>query len=305
METSRQTPSSPPSEILDRVRGTAAYIDSVEIQQARFFRSDYIKHIRENSGGTYGPSQKPTYESRFVNSIYLHQPRPAALESMPELTSAITRVHVALDVYTANFRDARRIHDYAEARLVQDLTPRREVRCFHGRTTYFDDSVENRAGRCLVIYSHRPSKVSTDQPCCHLELRLSGADELRAAGLRSLEGLLNLDLRAFFRRRLMLRELPDEEWIGDRWLQRLLSRKTPDRSLVIPWGRSGCKARVGSMILRHIQSGRDGRTRAHDLAHLLALHPELAGTGYHCMHFPAVSTDWMLPDPINALWRAD
>jgi hypothetical protein len=51
-----------------------------------------------------------------------------------------------------------------------------------------------------------PSKI-TGSPCCHLELRLMGAEACRRAGIEFLEDLLDLDHRKLWSKELCLRTM--------------------------------------------------------------------------------------------------
>lgn len=278
-------PTAMPAWVLQAIVEPRSYIDTVEVQQKPFFRGPFLRCVRANSGSAYGPRVKRMGESRATNVIAIHQPNWEALRAIGGLSSArVTRVAIAVDLLTRSLADAAAVHRWFARHLMQGDSPRSRMRQYKC-TTYFDESVENRAGTCLAVYSHRPTKTEGGGPCCHLEWRTSGAQALERAGLREPLDLVQLDLRTFWEKRIKLVAPPSAEAIGAEWLEEFTS---PDRegSKRFPWGRTRSPARVGEMILRSEVSDRDGLTYCHDLVYALDRMPGMVGPGLHSSIFP-------------------
>jgi hypothetical protein len=280
-----------------------SYIDSVEIQQKRYFRADFIKAVQSACKSTYGPNEWDTYGGRILLSLWLHQPQPPALVHVRDrgITTSIVRVEVALDLITASYADARMLQAFFVRHLFPSVRPGENV-TWKETTAYFAYNSALGAGTSVAIYADKESKAVPGAPCCHIEWRISGSKALADASLRTPSQLLSLDHTAFWRRALRLVETPVPEQIGALWLRGFTSsrsklpRQFPFRS------RSESLRRVPSVFLRP-HSGEDGEvTSNNDLAvYLYQRRKAFTGQSIASLFRPAPN-EWLLPPAENALW---
>jgi hypothetical protein len=135
----------------------------------------------------------------------MHQPTTEILRYLSGGFDAhvITRFDVALDLVTRTFGEAEALHNYIERRLVQPRRSPSGVKRFKSTVYYARASARNN----IVIYSDKPSKID-GRPCCHIEWRIGRGAAVRAAGVDSAADIVALDHRAFWAKRLVLRDLP-------------------------------------------------------------------------------------------------
>ncbi len=194
--------------------------------------------------------------------LQLHQPTRTALEVLREFARlrmmAVNRVEVALDLLTSTDEDAGAVYEYLDRHLVQRWHGADPVAYVRG-TRY---TRRRRWGsRQLVMYADsRAAAKNNGQPTCHLELRASGAEQLRRVGLESPEKLLALDHDAFWRRFLVL-EQPDVRMIGRQARGRSHAKRSDCRAKrITPCGYYDEDVRVGRAFLRAAASTERGPT---------------------------------------------
>lgn len=280
----------------------SSYIDSVEIQQTRFFRQELLRHMARYCGSTHGPKAFGTYGGRIRNLLWLHQPQREAIEYLNDKpATSIVSVHVALDLTTPSADATYLLSEYLRPRLVLNRVPKEPVKLV-GDTLYLSFSAHRRLGKQLAYYDDSPSKVIPDSQCCHIEMRIRGAYELRRSHLRTPAELLALDHREFWKQHLMLLESPSATALGARWLKAFMRRGGKPTARYPYDSRKEAARRTGGRLLRAVQ-GEDGSPVANDLIHFLRQRRPL-GPGSVSDLFTAVPIDWMLPTAENGLWKA-
>ena len=113
--------------------------------------------------------------------ITLHQPDVETLErlsAIPKPPFVVNAVHIAVDLICP---------DQAQAKLAAEFLGRAAVQKWHRRkhsshreknTHYWR---QGRSTRNIAVYGDRQSKTG-ERPCCHVEMRFTGADACRARG---------------------------------------------------------------------------------------------------------------------------
>src|SRR4051794_3587278 len=109
-----ETDADPAALDLDRT----SYIDSIEVQQLRYFRAPFLKYVIKHSGSTYGPEEFHTHGGRTKQRLWLHQPSPQAIAYLRDKACKITQVQIALDLLCPSPAVASAVQRYLEARLV-------------------------------------------------------------------------------------------------------------------------------------------------------------------------------------------
>lgn len=289
------------SNIASLIQRASSYIDSVELQQNRFFRSSFVKPIQAECGSTYGPTPYRTFGNCMLLSLWLHQPRRAAVAYVRDhgLSTSIVRVHVANDLITASKADAQSLQTFLVRHLFPFGRPTESI-TWKGSTTYFGYTTAFGPGVSVCIYADRQNKVGPEgSPCCHIEWRFSGARALQAACLRSPSDLLALNHTRFWSNHIRLVQTPTSAAIGELWLKAFLAQSDLPRR--IPFGRSQVVRRVASLFLRPNLDADDGQVRSnHDLAVYLPrkFFPRRTISAL----FRPAPTEWLLPPPENAIW---
>jgi hypothetical protein len=116
----------------------------------------------------------------------------------------LNAVHVAFDFHVADLHGAEHLQQHFDQRLRQTWR-RRQDRGSEFGTLYLRRRPN--AARNIAIYSDKPSKPD-GSPCCHVELRFTGAEACRAANLSDL-GLLvgGIDAFALLKRQTKISEI--------------------------------------------------------------------------------------------------
>lgn len=236
----------------------------------------------------------PTANGYWIYKIYVHQPTVDALRLLQDaevqIRARVLEVHVALDLATATFGDAERLHGFVESRLLVSKWTRKLVARFD-RTTYFN--VNTRAGAEVVLYSDRKSKLSGNPPCLHVEWREIGKDALRKASFESCGDLITVDHRKFWIDRLAL-------WIPPNFTK--LSRshnKTAGSRSATSIGNETTRRAV-SHLMRSTLSP-DGTVITNDLLVLLR-RSKMTYNKRPIRLFSSEPVAWMLPSSENSLW---
>ena len=124
--------------------------------------------------------------SLFFSSI--HQPTVATmgyLAPMHDRKFTLHAAHVAFDFLVADEQQALNAQVYFDRHLQQKWRRRQDCWSEHNSLYW---RIDRKAPRNIALYSDRPSKTGSDH-CCHLELKFTGADACRRAGLSSLRQL--------------------------------------------------------------------------------------------------------------------
>lgn len=230
----------------------------------------------------------PYHHMTWQRGFHLRRPSDQALEVLAKHVNLVSRLDVALDLTTGPTSAAGWLHHYLNTRLVLPYRARAGVR-MNGGTTYF---AREAARNNLVIYSdaHSARKTEDGHTCCHLEWRVRTARALAPIGIRTVQDVLNLDYRKFWRKRLRLREADDQDLRRLGRTLRVAARRpkranTVMRDISIDWD-----LRAGSMFVRrHCSEYFDGDWSIQEI---------LREEGQRWSdYFPLRDVDWMLPDP--------
>jgi hypothetical protein len=149
-------------------------------------------------------------DSSFKQSMWVYQPTLAALEWIcARAESRLTYVEFALD-WVFDDDDARNeAIQFLRAYHVKKYRRNQEVK-FSRETRYSD---KRGAPNNFVCYPDKPSRITGEVYCVHLEWRITHAATLLRAGIHSVTDLLSLDHRKFWTTRLLCSGL-DVERLG-------------------------------------------------------------------------------------------
>jgi hypothetical protein len=171
---------------LDRsftVTATAAYVDTIALFHPGMFPSDQLSWLRTRFGRRmFLKSCKGPGNAFRGGLITLHQPDVETLErliAIPKKQFVLSAAHIAVDFICS---------DQGQAKLAAELLGRATVQKWHRRNHHSHREKNThylrRGGstRNIAVYGDRDSKTG-EGPCCHVEMRFTGADACRRAGL--------------------------------------------------------------------------------------------------------------------------
>jgi hypothetical protein len=160
-----------------------AYIDTVTLFHRGMFPRHELSWLRRRfARRMILKSCKAPGDAFCGGLITLHQPDVEALErliAIPKRRFVVSAVHIAVDFICP---------DQGQAKLAAAFLGRAAVQKWHRRnhcshreknTHYFR---QERSTRNIAIYGDRESKTG-EGPCCHLEMRFTGAAACKRAGL--------------------------------------------------------------------------------------------------------------------------
>ncbi len=192
-------------------RDVYPYLDNVALWLRHPVDGASIARLRHQCGHLHVDNRTATFDQGYRQRLELKQPGDEALRWVAARGDAlINRVEVTLDMIFKNY--AQRDDAYA-------FLHRHMVRRWHGRTQKIRLVGETRptrydahrgAANRTVLYNEAHSRQTGELFCLHVEWRIGGADPVRKAGLSS-GSLLTFDHRAFWRRRLLLVDIPLEK----------------------------------------------------------------------------------------------
>jgi hypothetical protein len=132
--------------------------------------------------------------------LQMRRPRREALQWLATLDGMVMN-HADLDwtFTTEEERDAA--HEFVINHHIKRWHGDQQV-TFHKGTRY---TARRRVPNKLVSCADRPSRITGEVHCVHVEWRLSGARALRRAGIATVSELLDLDHHLFWKERLLMR----------------------------------------------------------------------------------------------------
>lgn len=282
-----------------------SYFDSIEIQQRRYFRSDFLKFVQSHCGSIAGPRSIQLENGISIQSLWLHQPSRDVIERLLETECRIIRVHVALDILSGTKAKAKELQEYLSQTFVLSSAPYDPVTWFRtddnpsgDSTCYFGFSKPRGPGKTAALYADRVSKV-TNTPCCHLEARLELLDTLQRSSVDNAQNLLNFNHKEFWQQRIMLLQPPTELDIGKAWCKAFTKSSYSKK---FPYGtRTNSMQRVGALLLRAAQD-RHGNVNANDLLYFLK-NTSVLGKQRPRGCFKTLDSSWIVLPSENGLWE--
>jgi hypothetical protein len=185
---------------------------------------------RRCGGGIYCKNERAKWDrqARYRQRLQLRQPKAEALMTLSKLTGVhVNGVEVSLDW---TFDDAYQLEEadwLVRSHWVKRWHRKQKVTATH-RVAYW---AAKGARNVPVMYSDRPSRITGEQYCLHLDWRISGKEALQRVKLGSIRDLLSFDLHQFWRTRLLLYAV-DLRKLGRAYNNRIVLKKENRRQ---PW----------------------------------------------------------------------
>lgn len=186
------------------IRGKYPYLDAVQVWLRRPLRFRKLLSLRRLCGSLNARTRPMQFHPEFRQRLRLRQPSEEAVRYLHKLMSGddvINYVELALDLIVDDIDDAHALQEFFERHWVKKWPGKRRCNRCEG-TAYWSEHrwVRN----APVLYCDRPSKVTGEVHCVHLEWRTSSADAVRKLGIKRLADLGKLDHTAFWRKRIQL-----------------------------------------------------------------------------------------------------
>jgi len=187
-----------------RPSDVSAYFDRVQVWLAQALtRAELHKLSEQCGGGIYYKNERPKWDrhGQYRQRLQLRQPKAEALMLLSKLKGVhLNGVEISLDWRFDDAYQLERADWLVRSHWVKRWHGKQQVKAKHD-TQYW----AGKGGRNVpVVYSDRPSRVSGEEYCLHLDWRISGKEALCRVGIGSAQDLLSFDLHQFWRTRLLL-----------------------------------------------------------------------------------------------------
>ena len=181
------------------------YFDVVQVWLQQPLSPSRIEWLRSHCGrgGLKDTNAPARFDPSYRQRLRLMQPRLPALQFLSPLRLLMNYLEIALDW----------IFDDQFQKLVADLLARQYlVEKFHRRDSNLVEGVtlytrRRDARNKITIYADKPSRMSGELDCVHVEARMAGAGAIGRAGISSVADLPTFDHRAFWQRRLLMYDI--------------------------------------------------------------------------------------------------
>ena len=192
-----------------------AYFDSVALWLDRKLKNTEVQELKRLCGHCHSVQSRPRWSNNYSYRLHLHQPTQEALWFLDGIVKSqdidyfVNWVDLALDFTFYDEAEARSLYRFFDRHLIKRWHGRRKLQ-YEGTTRYTSDWrwVRNQ----FVLYADKPSRM-TDDPCVHLEWRTRTKGAVKVHGLDDLQKLCAIDHRAFWKSRLILKEI-DFQMLG-------------------------------------------------------------------------------------------
>lgn len=188
------------------VEGTVAYVDTVQILTDRALTRDELARLRPHC---HSVRQYRRQDRRYPYRLLIQLPESnffCELKRLMRTHYCVNRVDLPIDLIVRNFVQARLTKRFCANNQVQRWHGKRQ-RSQYQNTMYWARDRWTR--RNFAVYADKRSKL-TDEPCCHIEYRIRGADACRRAGFSTIDDFINIDHRGIWEKELRFEYMPEK-----------------------------------------------------------------------------------------------
>lgn len=172
--------------------------------------TEFLDKIRDHCRGGARVFDRKKLDGGWTHKVELYQPTSGAFELLVKLKETeilINYLELALDVISAKPHEPVILQDFVTAHLFQPCHGDQKYNNFRGTEYSGSRSARNQ----YVAYSSRPSKITGEVNCTHLEWRIKEVSAVRAHGIHTFKDLVNFDHMAFWEKNLRLYWIPSEK----------------------------------------------------------------------------------------------
>jgi hypothetical protein len=208
------------------------YFDVLQVWLEHPASHGELAEVARACGSITRRNRAARFNSRYRQYIALRQPRQDALEWVARRRDAyINAVEISLDVAFENWVDREEVSEYLHRHLVRRWHgPKQPIR-FVGEVNPSRYDARRRARNLLALYPQDDCRATgeIEVPVLHIEWRAKGIKAVHSVGITAGADLLTFDHREFWRHRLLLVDI-NEEQLGRAY--RNARRKAKDRKPV-------------------------------------------------------------------------
>jgi hypothetical protein len=183
-----------------------AYIDSIEILVRKRFRLDKLRAIQRTK--LWDEPCKDRDGNIWGWRVIISQPSRKTLHYLEEVQrdngGSVFRFDIAIDLIAKDEIDAEELKSLVLTRALLKWRPKGPMLNIEGlddfTTTYWieQNKRKRRSNRDLALYADKPSKVTGEINCVHLELRFLNTRSCKKAGISSAKDLIDLNPAEIF-----------------------------------------------------------------------------------------------------------
>jgi hypothetical protein len=189
-----------------RPSGISAYFDWLTVWSKSALLMAQIAELRDHCDGKVDVLNAPArWNPSYRQRLQLFQPQPPALQLLAS-TSGLYQTYLepALDLTFDDYYAWKDAGDIVDRCLVKSHHRDQGIRFFKN-SRYFAQRWQH--SNVLHHYHDKPSKITGELLCVHIEWFLCGHRALHQAGINSVVDLLMFDHHKFWERRLTLRDV--------------------------------------------------------------------------------------------------
>lgn len=195
--------------IVDRIIGDQAshcnppyaYVDVIHVWFQETLNARQVAWFRGQCGSSHSQDRAPWWDRSYNQEFRLRQPSKEALEFLARRNDVLlTYAELALDIIMDDEQGCGHLLDIFEKHYLQRWHGKRETKFFAG---VGGRTAKGRSrGTTISWYADRPSKITGEVNCFHIEAQVQGSGALRRIGINHPRDLLSFDHAALWRRQL-------------------------------------------------------------------------------------------------------
>ncbi len=235
------------------------YFDKIAVWLRQPASPDDIRRLRRHAGHLYVTNTPARFGQGFRQRLEFKQPDSDVIAFLATRSDALVNaIEFSFDLAFADVLEREEAFEFLHRHLVRRWHGRRQQVRFVGAGaeeagggaggTRYDGT--RAAPNRLVLYQEEASRITGEVvPLLHLEWRANGVRAVTAAGVASVVDLVGFDHQAFWRHRLRLLEVIDNEKLGRLIRQAQTGRK--EGPIVMEGYGVSADSRFGLILMRY------------------------------------------------------
>jgi hypothetical protein len=191
------------------------YFDKVVVWLLQPADKATIKELKKQCAHLHKGRKPARWNSHFRQRLEFKRPSPEALRWIASRNDAlISQVEFALDYIFATWDDRDDAYDFLDQHLIRRWHGKKQpIVIYPGKNQTRYDAPRSARNK-IVFYRQPHSRITGELYCLHTEWRSNGNKALEGIGSYSGKDLANFDHHKFWKKRLVLCRLLDEDRVG-------------------------------------------------------------------------------------------